>query len=462
METKNNARDWWIIGAVIAVFALAKLSTLHFRFGDENVYFYMSDAILRGFIPHKDFFLADPPFFIYMMAGFKALFGSHLILFKTLPIFFDILSAILIYLLLKDRNSFAILGPIFYLASFTVLSTSDYVTGAEIMIPFVLLAFLLDQKGKPFWSGVSWALAALCKLYAAPALIGFLIYKFIAKEFSNIKNIILGGLVTTIIIMAPFFILAPHQTFYNLITHQFNRPAGLNKWNIFAFFVKFEWLLITAAIWGAFKTKYKLWIYPLIFSAVFFLLYKDLYFLYLHILMPFIAILAVECFEFLNNKRREFAWIFMALFIAIFLYSSSSYMNTYQPQGILQNPEEIAEALKNAPDDFPVYGVQEVAPLVALQSGRKIFNNVIDTNTQNFAAGTHNLNQISQDAVRNGIYLVARIADYPDQNIRDTGFEGYFSPEIFKSSCVTYKDFARPSTDSSSNKVVIYRCSKNY
>lgn len=460
MNLTDKHRDWYIVGATVLFFILTKLSMLSFRFGDENVYFYMSDAILRGFIPHKDFFLADPPLFVYIMAGFKALFGSHLILFKTLPILFDSISAILIYLLLKGRNSLAFLGPIFYLASFTVISTSDYVTGAEIMIPFVLLALLLDQRSKPFWSGVFWAMACLCKLYAGPALIGFLLYKLIKKEFHTIKNVILGGLITSLIILAPFFILALEQIFYNLITHQFNRPAGLDKWNIFHFFINFEWLLILASIWGAIKTKNKIFIYPLVLSTLFFLFYKDLYFLYLHILMPFFVILAVECVEYLYNKQKEIVFVFLVIMFGNFLYGTSLYLNIYQPQGIFNNPEEISEALKNTGDDFPIYGIQEVAPLIALYSDKKIFNNIIDTNTQNFASGTHNLDQISKDAVERGIYLVARTGEYPEQNIKDTGFEGYFNRELFESSCVTYKSFSRPSPDDTMNKIVIYRCKK--
>lgn len=459
MENKTTLhRDIWIIVITVIFFVFWKLSALTFRFGDENVYFYMSNAILDGFIPYKDFFLADPPFFIYLMAGFKALFGSHLILFKTLPIFFDSLSAILLYLILRKNNIFAVFTPIFYLFSFTVLATSDYVTRAEVMIFFVLLALYLDQNKQYFWSGVFWALACLCKLYAGPALLGFLFYKIISKEFLPVRNIILGGLLTTIIVLFPFLILAPHQTFYDLIIHQFNRPIGINKWNIFDVFVKFEWLLIISSITSIFIVKNKKWIYPLFFSALFFLLYKDLYYLYLHILLPFIAILTVEFIAFINKKQQEFAWIFIVLYIGVSIYSLTGYVNIYQVEGIFNQPKEIAEALKNAPEDLPIYGAQEVAPLITLMSHRKIFNNVIDTNTQNFVAGTHDLNLISKKAVESGIYLVARIADYPEQNIYDTGFEGYFDKKIFDSSCILYKSFERNSKDDPLNVVAIYKC----
>ncbi len=457
---KNNQKDWYIVIGTILFFILVKLTTLTFRFGDENVYFYMSDAILNGFIPHRDFFLADPPVFIYIMAFFKMLFSSHIILFKTLPIFFDSISAILIFLLLKEKNKLAFFAPILYLASFTVISTSDYVTGAEIMIPFVLLAILLDQKGKQFYSGVFWALACLVKLYAGPALLGFLFYKLTNKQYENIKKIIIGGLVTTLIIMLPFFILAPQQTFYNLFIHQMNRPEGINKWNIFTFFVTFEWLLILTAIWSAIKNKNNMFVYPLIFSTIFFLLYKDLYFLYLHILIPFIVILTIYALEFLWNKQKEIVYGFMVIFCIMFLYGSSSYVNIYQKEGIFNNPEEISATLKNTPENFPIYGVQEVAPLVALEANKKIFDNKIDTNTQNFAAKTHDLNKISEDAVNNGIYLIARVGEYPAQNIHDTGFEAYFSKEIFDKYCTMYKSFDRSTPDSSLNKITIYRCKK--
>lgn len=460
MNYQKTHRDIWILAITVFIFVVWKLSTLQFRFGDENVYFGMSQAVLHGLIPYKDFFFADPPFFVYLMAGFKAIFGSHLILFKTIPVLFDSLSAVLIYLLLRKNNSFAVLGSIFYLFSFTVLSTSDYVTGAEMMIFFILLALWLDQNKKHFWSGVFWAFACLCKLYAGPALLGFLFYKIISKEFLPIRNIILGGLIASIVILTPFFILVPHQVFNDLIVHNLRRPTGIAKLKVLGVFFSFEWLLIISSIAGIFIAKNKVWVYLLIFSAIFFLFYKDLYYLYLHLLLPFIVILAVEFVAFLNKKREELAWTFIALYVCVVIYSISGYVNIYQPEGIFYQPEEIATALKNAPENLPIYGADEVTPLVSLMSGKKIFNNMIDTSVQHFASGAQNLNLISEEAAESGIYLVTRVANYPDQNIQNTGFEGYFNKDIFDSSCKLYKAFNRDVPDDPLNQVAIYKCLK--
>ncbi len=462
MDNKPTSyKNIWIVVLAVASFVVWKLSTLQFRFGDENVYFYMSDAVLHGLVPYKDFFYADPPFFIYLMTGFKAFFGSHIILFKALPILFDSASAILLYLLLRKNNLYAVLAPALYLFSFTVISTSDYVTGAEMMIFFMLLALILDQKKKHFWSGALWALACLCKLYAGAALIGFLVYKLFSKEYKPARDIVLGGLTASFIVLSPFFIFFPEQTFDNLITHHLNRPFGIDKLKIFGVFFSFEWLLFASAIAGAFVVKNKTWIFSLIFSAVFFLLYRDLYYMYLHLLIPFMIILAVEFLDFLNSKREEFAWTLIVLFIFVAIYSMSAYVNIYQPQGIFKNPKEISEMLKDTPENLPIYGSAEATPLLALMSGKKIFDNVIDTNVQNFASSAQDLSLISERATKSGIYLVARIADYPEQNIKDTGFEGYFDKNIFDNFCAPYKSFERISPDTPLNTVAIYKCFKN-
>ena len=207
-------------------------------------------------------------------------------------------------------------------------------------------------------------------------------------------------------------------------------------------------------------TKNKLWIYPLIFSVIFFLIYRDLYYLYLHLLLPFIVLLAVEFISFLNTKKEELVWVFILLYVSVTFYSIYGYVNTYAPEGIFNQPAEIASVLGKAPENFPIYGAQEVAPLLALMSGKKIFDNVIDTNTQNFLTGAQNLEEVSMNAVQDGVYLVARVANYPDQNIHDTGFEGYFDKKNFDQSCSLYQAFNRTTPDDPLNEIAIYKCLK--
>lgn len=429
---KHLSKADWLAAAAIAVFAFWKLSSLHFRFGDENVYFYMTRAIGDGILPYRDFFIADPPFFILIISAYKWLIGHHYILFKAWPVIFDCANAVLIYIFLKAKNcKLAFLGPIFYLFSFTVLSTSDYVTGAETTIFFMLAALYADSKNKPYFTGTFWALSCLCKLYAAPALIGFLAYKMYAKEFVHLRKIIIAGIVTTAVVLAPFAIIAPHGLYYDLILHQFNRPIGLNKWDVWGFFAQMEWPLIIAGFAGSFAAKQKTLMVSAVLTAIFFMLYRDLYYLYLHILMPLLVILAIEALSWLKERAGgEMLGAALALYVLVSLYPVSSYAARFASGSIFSNTEPVAAALRDAPEPYPVYGIQEVAPLAALIADKPVFDNIIDTNTQNFAAGTHDRDTISLKAVENGIYLITH-----EDNLL------YFDQDLFDRYCTLYKSF---------------------
>lgn len=435
------SKQAWVVIAAIAIFALWKLSLLSFRFGDENVYFYMTHAIASGLLPYRDFFIADPPFFILLLSAYKWLIGEHLLLFKVWPIALDSLSAILLYRILRARNvRVAALGPVLYLFSFSILSTSDYVTGAELTIFFLLAALHTDLRSKPYWSGVFWALSCLCKLYAAPALIGFLAYKLFKREFRELGQIILAGSITTLIVLLPFALIAPHNLYYDLITHQFNRPAGLNKWNVWGYFGRMEWALALLALVGAFFTRHRATVVMLAFTIFFFLLYRDLYYLYLHMLLPFFALLAAESLGRIQERYgNELLGATLAVYALVWLYPFVAYLTGVSHQGVFSNAEEVAAAVAEAPENYPVYGIQEVAPLAALMAGRHIFANIIDTNTQNFAAGTHDKASISERAVENGIYLITRDSELL-----------YFDTSLFEQFCTPYRSLR--------NNIEIYSC----
>lgn len=94
-------------------------------------------------------------------------------------------------------------------------------------------------------------------------------------------------------------------------------------------------------------------------------------------------------------------------------------------------------------------------------SGKKIFQNIIDTNTQNFASGTHNKIKISEEAVKEGIYLVTRVGYYPAQGVVDTGFENYFDRGTFDKYCTPYMAFDHPSFNDPLNQIKIYKCKES-
>ncbi len=449
-----NKADWWVI-VTVAGFLSYKLVNLTFRFGDGNAYVYMANALWHGLIPYRDYFLADPPFLILFLSFFKLIFGSHWLLYSGLPYLIEVGSALVLYLIAR-RQPLGFLAPILYLFSFSILSTSEFLTGVQLAILFSLLGFYLQSR-KPYLSGVFWGLAAMTKLYILPAWIGFWLYLVFTKQ-GWLKPTI-GFFGSIALVLLPFLILSPKGTIDSLLLHQFHRAQGLNPWTVWKYFLQREWPLIILAGFSSLHSGIRKFIWPFCLTVVFFLIFQDLYYTYLAYLIFFLVLLAAAGIGYLQSQTD----LLPIYALSVLLVSASVisgiyyYQTTVRDQGRFLNSQEIADYLKTQTDHSQIYGSHEVAPLLALQSGKTLFGNYIDTNAQVFAAGTEDKEQVSRDAVRQGVYLVARITDLPEYQITDQGYEGYFSPEVFAKNCRRLELFASTSRESD-NYIGIYDC----
>jgi hypothetical protein len=218
-------------------------------------------------------------------------------------------------------------------------------------------------------------------------------------------------------------------------------------------------MLLTAGA-GALLSKKRYLLFPLMSATLFFLIYQDLYYLYLQTLLPFLVLLTIEFFGWIS-KKSESGLVYGLIGIAFYTFfgfmSISLYHNDYALRGRFINAPEVAAAVRNLPQNLPLYGSHEVAPLVALLSEKPLFNNYIDTNTQAFASKAQNLQQTSKKAVEHGVYLIAKITDLPQYGIKDFGFEGYFDKSLFDKFCNRVLQFPSTSTEQD-NVIAIYRC----
>ncbi len=450
------------LALILAGFLIYKLEFLTFRFGDGNAYLYMAEGLLQGQLPYRDFFLADPPFLVLFLAPFKLIFGQKLILFQVLPIFLESLTAIAIYFILKKwRQPLAFFGPVFYLFSFTVLATSDYLTGIQLTVLLMTLGLLFWEYDFPLLSGLGFSLAILTKMYALPAFAGFLLYLLITKTpVKKFFRILAGALIAGIVILGPFLVLSFGKVYGYMFSHQLHRPPGLDKWYIWQFFLKKEWLLVLFGILGVMILKKKILILPLIFTAAFFLIFPDLYYLYLESFFAYLVLGAVIFLSAVWDYKYFGKQIALGVLAVYLLFASVSfwvYKNEFYTIGRFTNAPEVAEAVKKLPDKMELYGSHEVAPLIALMSGRNLFNNYIDTNTQAFASGGQDLGEASASAVRHGVYLLGRVTDLPQFGIKDFGMDGYFSPGLLQRYCQAAAKL--PSTSGEQDNFIgIYRC----
>jgi hypothetical protein len=463
----RDKKEWIKISAVlffITAFILFKLSNLDFRFGDGNAYIYMAYEILGGSIPYKDFFLADPPVFVLILTFFKVFFGNHLLLFQILPIFAESLTALFLYLLLKKlSNPYAFLAPAFYLFSFSILATSNFFTGVQFVVLFVVSAMLLYEYDKRAASGVFWALACLSKLYAVPAFVGFAAYLIFKKE--PVQKMLIGFFGASFAITIPFIIVSPRNFFDYTFFHHLRRPYGISKLSTLSLYASKEWMILILGFIGFFLAKKKSIAVSFALSALFLLAFKDLYYLYLNILLPFLIISVFYFIEKIGspaNGNKTAFWIFIAIYCAFAAQSVLTYQKEYKDQGKFPNTKEITEYIKTLPEGVELYGGHEIAPVMALMADRKLFENMIDTNTQVFSAKTIDVKKLSERAVEKGIYLIAKTDDYPEYKIYDFGFEGFFDKDVFKNSCSEIKRFPvfydMDGSETSRSKIGVYLC----
>lgn len=454
--SKLTVGDYSVI-ATSVLFLVYKLFNLSFRFGDGSAYFYMAQSISHGIFPYRDFFLADPPVFLYLLTLLKLFFGEHWLWFQAVPIGLEVINGFLIYLLLRRKLGLAWLAVPVYLFSFTILSTSDFSTGVQLTVMLSLLAWWLLEKEKPICAGIAWAASILTKLYALPAFLGSLGYIIWKKQKWLV--LVLTTLIAGIIILLPFFLASPQGFVQSIIIHQFNRTAGNDRVNVWMFFIKHEWVLIILGILGASLKKNRKYLPAFVLSVVFFILFKDLYYLYLAYFFSFLVIFSISLLDLWrqDSEVKPMAWIAGFLLIWSMVGGWYSYQNSVLVQGRFLNAPEIGSFLRTQTAHSEIYGSHEVAPLLALFSDKKLFGNYIDTNSQVFAAGSLDLTKISQAAVDKGIYLVARITDLPDYKILDLGYEGFFSKEIFTKSCSRLKFFPSTSQEQD-NYIGIYDC----
>jgi hypothetical protein len=452
-----------LTGIAIASFLGYKLIHLVFRFGDGSAYIYMAQAVLQGLLPYRDFFLADPPFLVLFLVPFKLLFGEHLLLFQALPIVLEAASALFLYLLVRGKLArFSWIAPVIYVSSFAVLAVSDYLTGIQLVIFLLVLGLWCQQKSHPIFAGIAWGLATLTKFYAIPVVLGFAGYLIIKNQWPVLRKIAIGIIASGIIIFGPFLLLAFQEVWKFTFVHQFNRPPGLARGAVWGFFLAKHWALAAFAVIGLFLGRQKHLYLPFFLILLFLLLFQDIYFVYLELLLPFLVLFAAETFEWLSEKisRGHPAALLLAVsFVFPVIYSSFEYVNDFQKRGRFLNARAVAAAVRKLPSGADLYGSHEVAPLLALLSGRKLFGNVIDTNPQAFASGGLNQEKISSEAVKQEIYLIGRITQWPEYGFGPTGFEGYFARDLFEKSCKPVQSFVSLSNEQD-NKIAIYECYK--
>ncbi len=465
---KNPSPYKIIVLLLIFIFLALKIPQVDFRYGDENIYFYMGQLVSQGQLPYVDFFFASPPPQILVLAFFILFFGFNIFLLKLIPLLCVAGTAWLIFQLVRKKAGelAGIFAVTFHLFSFVVLTTSDYFSGVEMVVFLILLAAYFLEKGRPIWSAIFATLALLTRLYAAPLVVALAFYVLISQR-KNLWKFALTG--TGVFLGANLLLyLAFGQNYLNdVLFYHLSKFEELDKTRVFNFFLRWDWLLLSLAAVSILIVKWKKIILPLlaaILVGVFLFWFKDIYYLYFNLLLPFLAILAgVVLAEILRiwswSKKSFVISLLVVIFFLLILsgYNGYYYFQDHAGAARINYFSDLAEWLKNnsQPTD-KIYGSFEIVPLLAGATGRQIAGNFIDTNNKTFSTGMFKLAErekiLAQEKPK---FIITKVLIDNQGNLLELG--SFISLEFLQKNCQIAKQYPI-AKDYYSNLMLVWGC----
>lgn len=445
--------------AIAGIFFLIKINGLGVRFSDSNIYFYTAYQLLEGKILYKDIFFTNFPLLPYISSLYFLLFGGNLKLYYLTPIIESIGVSFVIYLTIlrtHKQSLLAVLCASVYLFSFIVLTTSDHQSGVFLASLFGVIGYYFLETEKPAKSGVFIGLSVLTKAYFLPLWIASIVTLFLKKK-NSLLRFLLGFFLTIGLILLPSLLFARNEIYTDIIEYSLTRSEGIPKMNILRFFFIHDLLLIAILIFVIVRIRKNIFMGVFALSSILFIiLYKDIYYLYLNFLIPFLAISFADLYRTVQKQFSLPSFVIPAILAVIFIINISLYLSSFQKSQIVQNIEEITVFLKNQ-SETTLYGTNDITPALAYLGDKQLLNNIVDTNENIFRKGFLDQNKLTNDAIENNSLIVTHGAYYPQFMVDEQILGGIFDQETIKKQCTMIQSYPI-TTEGLDNRLNIFRC----
>lgn len=442
---------------LIAVFIIIKLLAMHIRASDSNIYFYTAKEMLEGKLLYKDIFFTNLPIVPYVASLYFLISKGNLLFYFATAFIEATFCAALLYKIIQKSHTkkYAVMGVLTFLFSFIVLSTSQHQTGVFLTCFFILLSYFFYQKKRFVIVGIFVGLAILTKAYSLPLLASYTVLLLIQNRKAFLK-FLLGFSATTTTILLPSLIFAFPDFYQNIFTYSLNRPQGISKTTMFWFAIKHDPIIMATLLYNIVWIKKRLFfgIFSF-FSLLFFLLYQDVYYLYLVVMIPILVISLPSMIEdlishFLVNKYVVSTILVCSAFINIVVFFSG-----YQNLQNLAIREMTSAVIKRDPKY--IYGINGITPAIALLTKKPLLDNIIDTNANIFNKGYLDANIITDSLLaEHGLFITEGVY-YPDFGIDQPIYTTIVNQKEVIKSCRKVESFSFKS-EGVSNVINFFQC----
>lgn len=438
---------------------ILKSSNLGIRISDTNIYFYTAYEILQGKLLYRDIFFTNFPLFPYLSSFYFFLLNGNLNLFFLTPTLEVIITSLLIYIIIINKtknNLLSLISSLLYMFSFLVLSTSDHQTGVFLASIFSLISFLFYEKKSYILSGFFIALSLLTKAYFLPILISLMLVSVVKNKRGAFKFII-SFLLTSFIILLPFLIFSKNEFITDVFKYSLTRSQGISKSEIAWFFITHDFIFFILIIFNLLNIKKNVFFGILsVFSILFFIIYKDIYYLYLNFLSPFLALSFPNFYMFVKQKLNFQPMVIPTLICIFLILNLITYISSYKNLQKIPNLNEIIKTINKEKPKY-LYGVNDTTPALAYLTNVPLLENIVDTNENIFRKKLLDATILTKKAVSSKTIMVTHGAYYPTLNVQEDTVDGIFDKRVIKNNCKLIGSFPVQS-EGAINRINLLKC----
>jgi hypothetical protein len=450
------------IATAIALFLLFKLFYLAPRFSDGHVYTYMGHLIAQGAIPYRDFYYSSPPFLPYAMAAFGTLTNWHGPSFDALPNFLSALDALLIYLIgYKKTGRFpALIAAVMYLGAYSTLATSDFASDIHWIVSLSLLGWWAHTENKFRLSRFLFAMTVLVKAYAVVIVVAVGALLWLVGQRKNAVFLVGTVAVVGFLVCEAFYLWVGPQVLDQIYFNNLHRTPGLSTASILDFFSNHDlWIYpVSGALAFLLWKNPRSWPFavPLALYLGFFLLYSDVYYLYLKPLSAYACLLIGTGAVQGARTRKIFYPVFASLGIVTTILSLKTYIKEQSEASTIDGLTDIVKLVSEltAPGEA-IYGESTFTPIVALLADRPIFKNYVDTNIKFFNQGLFTLEGRAREISDGEVKVILTKGVVVQNQIQS--LSSVLPLEFLASHCQVARSFPLK-MDYSENAVLVWRC----
>lgn len=470
MTVKREQWPQYVLFGVGAVFVVLKTWFLAPRFSDSAVYEYLGQRVMDGAIPYVDFFYSSPPLLLYVFGLVGFVSGWHWWSWSWIPIVLSVIDAGLLFWLAKrwcrsaERASpywAGSIAAISYLFSYVVLATTDFATDVHFIVTLFLVALVLQVRGWNVLSGVVLAAAVLIKVYAVILIFPLIVWPLWRRHWRDSLFVVLGLGVTAGVVVAVLYFATGSAFYHAIITNNLGRGVGISREMLLPFIFWHDlWLLVAVLMPIASRRWAPLQLIMLIAAPLaFLLLYPDVYYLYFKLVAPFLALLLGWGSVYIIQDYGQWGRVVLAaIVVVVSLLSAVRYIREQGTAAVITDLSGVAAYVASATNPSDVlYGDFDVAPLVALESERRLYKDLADTNVKFFLNDVFKPEERLQELVTARVPILVTKAIVDGKSVLG-GYEQTVTPGFIAQYCRVGKIFPIV-RDYAHNAVVVWKCS---